>query len=517
MSLALRRLVFSGFAFWLAVGVLAFYLIWPLRERLRFGIDLVGGTYITLEVQTDKAIEAELVDRINPIVNKLKNAGRALPTTKVVNEGALVLTFESPDTARSAALQLKTDEPQLLQKVENDTVRLELPAGKKEAIMREAVERNINVLHTRINKLGVSETPIAAQGERNIIVELPNVDDPQQAKSIIGRAAVLEFKIVEKEGASKDDIRFEFDGDIPDDMEIYPGKSDADGNIRRYYLLPKYTQMTGRLLKDAYPEFDQQGRMVVNFQWSPEGGDKFYDLTSKNHGRQLAIVLDGVVIQAPTIQASIRTSGNITGGFSQTEARDLSLLLKSGSFVAPVTFEEERQVGPLLGQESIRKGLISCLVGLGLVLLFAVIYYKLAGFFAFFALAYNLLLILFGLSELGATLTLPGIAGMVLTVGMAIDASILIYERIKEELAAGLTVKKAVSAGFSDAMVVILDANITTFIVGVMLYSFGTGPIKGFAVTMMLGIVSTLITGLFFLRSLFNAYLNTFNVQKLKI
>jgi protein-export membrane protein SecD len=193
------------------------------------------------------------------------------------------------------------------------------------------------------------------------------------------------------------------------------------------------------------------------------------------------------------------------------------LLLQSGSFVAPVTFEEERQIGPSLGQESIRQGLISCLVGLGLLFIFSLFYYSLSGLFAFLALIYNLGLILMGLAWLQVPLTLPGIAGMVLTVGMAIDASILIYEHIKEELSKGATIKLAVRSGFRDAMKVILDANITTFIVGVVLYNFGTGPIQGFAVTMMLGIIATLITGLFFLRSLFTFMLNNFSVQKLRI
>jgi len=227
--------------------------------------------------------------------------------------------------------------------------------------------------------------------------------------------------------------------------------------------------------------------------------------------------LDSEVISAPRIESAIRGSGEITGNFTTDSARTLALLLKSGSFVAPVTFEEERQIGPSLGQESIRQGLTSCLIGLGLLLFFSLFYYNLSGFFAFFALVYNLILVLLGISWLKATLTLPGIAGMVLTVGMAIDASILIFERIKEELSQGVALKKAVELGFSGAMKVILDANITTFIVGIVLYRFGVGPIQGFAVTMMLGIIATLVTTLFFLRSLFKFMLNNFDIQKLRI
>ena len=261
-----------------------------------------------------------------------------------------------------------------------------------------------------------------------------------------------------------------------------------------------------------------RGGMVVEFSFSSEGGDKFYDLTSKNVGKPLAIVLDNKVVMAPKINSALRESGVIESStFTPQTAKQLEVLLKSGAFVAPVTFEEERQIGPSLGAESIKQGLISCLVGLGLLLVFSISFYSMCGLLAFITLLYNLLLILVAMHFLRATLTLPGIAGLVLTIGMAIDSSILIYEQIKEALANGMTIRKAVDTGFSDALVVILDANITTFIVGAVLYYFGTGPIKGFAVTMMLGIIATLITGLFFLKSTFTFILNKFNVQKLRI
>jgi preprotein translocase subunit SecD len=256
---------------------------------------------------------------------------------------------------------------------------------------------------------------------------------------------------------------------------------------------------------------------VVAFDFNDEGAERFYDLTSNNIGRPLAIVLDDEIIQVATIQTGIRDTGTITGMQSPEVAKTLAKLLKSGSFTAPVTFEEERQIGPSLGQESIEKGLYSCLIGLILLFFFSLFYYKVAGFFAFLALLFNLILVLMGLAWFGATLTLPGIAGMILTVGMAIDASILIFERIKEELKDGIGLRKAVDTGFSNALRVILDANVTTFIVGIVLYQFGTGPIQGFAVTMMMGIIATLIASLFFLRSLFSFVLDNFGVRNLKI
>lgn len=516
MNISMRRFVFSGFAFWVALAIMALYLLYPLREKLRFGIDLVGGTYITLEVQTDKAVEAELIEKMQNFSERLKKVHKIAPSSKLVEHETIILTFNSLDDLQSAASFLKLEEPELMQTTENKTLRLRFSDKKAARIKSDAVRSNIEVLNTRLNKLGVEETPIAAHGEKSIIVELPGVDDPQRAKAIIGKAAKLEFKLVERIGRTADDILYELDGELPDDKEILPGKGE-DGE---YYLVSKYTDITGRLLKDARASLGGQSgsEVVVYFKFNPDGGDKFYELTRKNYGKLLAIVLDGIVISAPKIKEPIRGGeGNISGMRSLEEAKELAVLLKSGAFVAPVTFEEERQIGPSLGAESIKRGLLSCLVGLGLLLVFALFYYKVAGLFAFFALLFNLVLILFGLYWLHATLTLPGIAGMVLTVGMAIDSSILIFERIKEGLASGLTIKKAVNTGFSDVMVVILDANITTLIVGIVLYNFGTGAIKGFAVTMILGIIATLITGLFFLRSLFNVVLDAFNVQRLRI
>ncbi len=517
MAFSARRLVFSSFGFWIAVAAIGLYFVMPLREKLRFGIDLVGGTYITLEVQTEKAVEAELVEKMQGMVDKLQSSQKSVPTSKLVKDSSIFLTFANVGDAQDAAQLISSEYSSLVQSTSDKVVELRLPERQVKKVKEDAVLRNIEVLRTRLDKLSVAEIHIAAHGERNIVVELPDVSDPQQAKSMIGRAAQLEFRMVEKAGNSIDDIRYEYDGEVPEDMEILPGRS-SEGGRKEYFLVQKYTDITGKLLRDAQPRFDdRKAQMVVSFKFTPEGGDKFYELTSKSYGKRLAIVLDGIVVTAPRINGAISSEGQIEGGFNPTEAKELSLLLKSGAFVAPVTFEEERQIGPSLGAESIRQGLMSCLVGLVLLFFFSIFYYKLSGLFAFIALVYNLLLILFGLAWLQATLTLPGIAGMVLTIGMAVDASILIYERIKEELASGLTIKKAVNSGFSNAMTVILDANITTFIVGVMLYKFGTGPLQGFAVTMMMGIISTLITGLFFLRSLFNVYLDTLNVKKLKI
>lgn len=518
-----RNLLFSSFTFWALVALVGLYAIWPLRQKIKFGIDLVGGTYITLEVQTDKAVEAELAETMQSIPSKLRAAQQPVPLSKTIEKNEIILTFDSAANAQAAASFLPNELSRGLVKgydfsTDNATVRMKLTDAKIDYIKKEAVKGNIEVLRSRLDTMSVAEITIAAQGEKNIIVELPDVSDPQQAKAMIGKAAKLEFKLVEKVGNTPEDILYEFDGVLPRDKEILAGR-EASEYGKTYYLVSKYTDINGSQLRESSASLGGKSGVeaVVLFKFNAEGAERFYALTSKSVGRRLAVVLDGVVITAPNINEGIRGEGSITGMRSSQDAHELALLLKSGAFVAPVTFEEERQIGPSLGAESIRQGILSCLVGLGLLFIFSIFYYKTAGFLAFLALLYNLLLILVGMAWIRATLTLPGIAGMVLTVGMAIDASILIYERIREELAGGVALKAAVNAGFSNAMAVILDANITTFIVGVVLYKFGSGPIQGFAVTMMLGIISTLITGLFFLKALINFVIDLFNLKKLSI
>ena len=512
--MSLKKILFTPLMFWLVFAGVGLFFLLPLRQSIRLGMDLAGGTYLTLQVQTKKAVESFLIENMQRVDSKLKQANKRIPTEKIVEDNAIILTFDSVQDAQNGATLLRTEMPKLQQSVQGTKVTMQITDADAKAIEKEAVTRDIDVLRVRLNKLGVADIPIAQQGEKNIIVELPDVADPQQAKAMIGTAAQLEFRIVEKFGKTKEEILYEYDGELPPGKEILPGRMQDDG----FYLVTKYADVTGKMLVDAQPTFDRQtGQNIISFRLSDEGGKKFYELTSKNYGRPLAIVLDDMVISSPKISAKIGAEGQIAGQFTPDSARELAMLLKSGSFVAPVTFEEDRTIGPSLGAESIRQGLMSCLVGLGLLLIFSLFYYKLSGLFAFIALLFNMVLVLMGLSWLGATLTLPGIGGMLLTVGMAIDASILIYESIKDKLKEGITIKQAVNKGFSGAMMVILDANITTFIVGIVLYYFGTGPIQGFAVTMMLGIVATLITGLFFLRSLFTFVLNNFSIQKLSI
>lgn len=517
MSFVARRALLSPLMFWVVAAAIGLFMVMPLRKTVRFGMDLVGGTYITLEVQVDKAVDAELVGEMQAFEGRLKQARKRLPKAKEIVDGSVRFTFDSIQDAQEAYQVANSSMPDMKHAVDGTVLTSRFSEARVTAIKNDAVLRNIQVLKTRLDKFSVAEIPIARQGERNIIIELPDVSNPQQAKEMIGRAALLEFRLVDKEASAEGDLLYELDGVIPSDKEILSQISE-DGR-EHFYLVQKYATVTGRHVRDAKPAFGGQNGIepIVAFTLTREGGDLFYELTSKNFNRPLAIVLDGQIISVAQIKAAIRESGTITGNFNSERARTLAMLLKSGAFVAPVTFEQERQIGPSLGAESIQKGLYSCIAGLALLFIFSIALYKIAGLFAFLALLFNLVLVLIGMALLQATLTLPGIAGMILTVGMAIDASILIFEHIRERLRVGVPFRKAVDEGFSGALRVILDANITTFIVGVVLYHFGTGPIQGFAVTMMLGIVATLIAGLFFLRALFNFAMNVFAMQQIKI
>ena len=472
MNLTTKKILSSSFIAWIIAGIACLFYLFTFdgwrpvlrQDRLRFGIDLVGGTYITLDVQTDKAIELELQDKKQSLLRCLKADKLKAPVSSEVKNQELLLQFDNATDARSAFNVLSGRDKTLKSDVTGSTVHLSFVDSEAKKIKAEAVKGNVEVLKTRLDGLGVGEILVAAHGEKGIIIELPDIDDPQKAKAMIGKPALLELKIVERIGSSEDDLLDEFDGELPGDMEILPGQEHGRGG-KQYYLVQKYTDVTGRLLKNAYAGLGGEygNEWVVNFEFNPEGGERFYQMTKKNLNRQLAVIVDNVVISAPRVNTPISGKGYIHGDFTDKSAKELSALLKSGAFVAPVTFAEERSIGPSLGAESIRQGLIACGIGLLLLVLFSIAIYSIAGFFAFLTLLFNLLLILIALAWLKATLTLPGIAGMVLTTGMAIDASILIYEKIRDELAAGVAWRKAVQSGFSDAMVVILDSNITTY------------------------------------------------------
>jgi preprotein translocase subunit SecD len=514
-NLSVKNFFNSSLVFWLLIGALMSYLLTPIMKKLNFGIDLVGGTYVTLTVETDSLLEKELQGKVFFLITKLTESN-ILFSNEFSNK-KYVLSFKDQNSVSKAKEILEKLQTDLSFTVTGLSIEIFMPDSLANKIKENAIDSNIEVLRNRLNAIGVEEVSVGKEGDSAIVVELPNVQDPLQAKAMIGTPAVLEFIIVEAMARNKAELLDKYDGEIPFNMFIAKGESNQPNN-EIFYLLDGSNKISGAGLLHAVVNRDSSNLQYgIDFQFDAEGANKFHELTGKNIGRNLAIVLDEKVISSPRINDQIGARGRITGNFDEKGGKNLALMLRSGAFSAPLKFEEERTIGPSLGQESIRYGLFSCISSLVLLFIFSLFYYKLAGFFAFLALVFNLLMILFFLSRLGAALTLPGIAGMVLTVGMAIDASILIFESMREINKTGVSAQHVVQKGFSDALTVILDANITTLIAGVVLFKFGTGPVRGFAITMMLGILSTLISGLFFLKSLFTTYVDNGKINNIKI
>ncbi len=364
-----------------------------------------------------------------------------------------------------------------------------------------AVDTAIEIIRNRIDQYGVVEPSITHQGENRIVVDLPGVEDPQGAVELIGKTALLEFKLVDEKG----DLNKALEGDIPLDDEILyqyrEGKSSP-------YLIKKETLLTGSTIKDARVEINQWGQPYVTLEFDSEGAKKFEEITGRHIGERLAIILDNAIQSAPVIKTRIPGGkAVIEGNFTMDEASKLRIVLKSGALPIPFSIIQNTTVGPSLGRDSIQKGLFSGIIGLLVVLVFMGLYYKKAGLIADLALLLNLLFILAALVALKATLTLPGIAGIILIIGMSIDANVIIFERIREELEKERAPRSALDAGYSKALRTILDANITTLITALILFQFGSGPIKGFATTLSIGILASLFTSIVVTRVIFNLLL----------
>ncbi|RLC22886.1 MAG: protein translocase subunit SecD, partial [Deltaproteobacteria bacterium] len=384
-------------------------------------------------------------------------------------------------------------------------------------IKKMATDQALETIRNRIDEFGVSEPDIRIQGDNRILLQLPGIKDPERAKDLIGKTAQLTFQIVDDDA----DVNSAINGTPPVGDEIlYQNKynSTSGTSTKIPFLIKKRVLLDGSLLTDARVEFDQFQQPQIGIEFNRKGARIFDRVTGENIHKRLAIVLDKSVYSAPVIQDRIAGGkARITGSFTLNEAKDLAIALRAGSLPAPVEIIEERTVGPTLGADSVRMGLISMIVGGLLVILFMLIYYKGAGLIADLALIINIILIGGGLAAFQATLTLPGIAGIILTIGMAVDANVIIYERIREEIRSGRTALAAVVAGFERATLTILDANVTTFIAALVLYQFGTGPIKGFAVTLCLGIIASLFTALVLSKTIFIFILKNKQTSKLSI
>jgi preprotein translocase subunit SecD len=456
------------------------------------------------------------------VVEQLKTANIPV-TANVVNATSFTVTVPpDQDAAFRASPALVELEPNYERSSGAGSYTFTLRPNIVVNLREDTVNQALQTIERRVNELGVAEPLVARHSAADqILVQLPGVTDVNRAKEIIRSTAQLELKEV-SQGPFSDDAaaRQALGNVVPPDMQILPGTLEAGPGQPAgtgYYVVRRVPAVTGRDLRNARPTLDENNRPAVSFSLNQEGARKFGNFTQANIGKQLAIVMDNRVVSAPQIQSRIDDEGRITGNFTTQESQDLSLVLRSGALPANLTYLEERTVGPSLGADSVRAGVISALGGLSLVTLFMLVYYKLAGINALIAIAVNLIILLGLMAYAGATMTLPGIAGFILTIGMGVDSNVLIFERIKEELATAKGVKAAVGAGFDRVLLTILDTHVASLIAAAFLFNFGTGPIRGFALTLTIGLLANVFTAYFVSRTLFELTLSRRQVAKLSI
>jgi preprotein translocase subunit SecD len=479
-------------------------------KALKLGLDLKGGVHLVLRVQTDDALRLQTETEMERLREELKKKNVAF--TSLTAPDATHIKIEGVAPSQDAPFrQIATDI------VANDFDRGGGVAGTYTFTMKPNIQVNLRdeavvqarqTIERRVNELGVTEPSISQEGAGGdqILVQLPGVTDVERAKQIMGSPGLLELKIVEQ-GPSGSRESLLQNGQVPEGMEIIPGVSTSPGDTS-YYLVRRVAAVTGRDLRSARPSLDQNNQPAVSFTLSNEGGTKFGKVTSESIGRNLAIVLDGRVQSAPRIDGRITTDGQIFGSFTQDEVQNLSLILRSGALPASLTYLEERTIGPSLGADSIRSGVIASVVGLLLIIAFMLVYYKLSGVNAVVALIFNLVILLGLMAYVGAVMTLPGIAGFVLTMGIGVDSNVLIFERIKEELDHERGVRASINAGFSRVFWTLVDTHTAALISCAFLFNFGTGPIRGFAVTLFIGLVSNLFTSVFVSKTLYEVALS---------
>jgi preprotein translocase subunit SecD len=501
----------------LAVIILAIWALYPPQDKVRLGLDLRGGVHLVLGVQTDDALRVETETTVERLREELNRADIPVASLTQVSPTSFRVTGVPP--AQDAEFRRLADD-----QAQVNFNRESLPGGEYVFAMRpnvvvhlrdQTVSQALQTIERRVDELGVAEPIVARHGGagNQILVQLPGVDDVARAKQIIRSTALLELKLVEYgPAASREALLQATGGILPDDMEVVTGTPDfvAPGERAEpvHYMVRRVAAVTGRDLRNARPTLDENNLPAVSFSLNREGARKFGRVTGENVGRQLAIILDGRVYSAPRIESRITDEGRITGNFTQREAQDLALVLRSGALPASLTYLEERTVGPTLGAESIRAGVTASIVGLSLVAFFMLVYYRLSGINAIVAVGLNLVILLGFLAYVNATLTLPGIAAFILTIGIGVDSNILIFERIKEELTTAKGVRAAVAAGFDRVFITILDTHITSLIAAAFLFQFGTGPIRGFATTLFFGLMANVFTAVFVSRTMFELILS---------
>jgi preprotein translocase subunit SecD len=517
---------------WLRCGivvvVLAVSLWWlyPPRSSINLGLDLQGGIHLVLAVDIDKQLAVQTERAAEEFKAALDRRG--VPTRRVaaVRAGAFAVELSSPQSWNDA-LTVAADYQNFERRDEDASAgRFTLSMRERYVtdLRQETVTQVLERLRNRVDKFGVAEPTITRQGSDRVLVQLPGVQDIDRAKDLIGKTGLLEFKLVQRfidDGATVADLQKQ----LRPDQEILPRRIvDKERNTERlvpYVVVDRRPLLTGAALASAAVTADSNspGNWQVSATFNASGAQRFGEITEQNVGRNLAIVLDGVVNSAPVIRERIPGgTASITGQFTVEQARDLKIVLNEGALPASVAMLEERTVGPSLGADSIRQGMIAILGSAAAVFVFMLVYYRLSGVIADVALVLNLVILLACMARFGATLTLPGIAGIALTIGMAVDTNVLIFERIREELRVGKTVRSAIEAGFARALRTIIDTHLTVMVTAAILYNFGTGPVKGFAVSLFLGLAASLFTAYFFTRLLFDIiYMGRRRVQAISI
>lgn len=487
-----------------------------LRQNIRLGLDLRGGTHLILQVQVQEAVNAETdqaIERIKQHLNNNKvNYTEIIKTDQQRNPERIEVRGVPPEGSsdlRTFVTEAMGGDYTVDPGPQNSFVITLKPAAVAR-VQRAAVSQSIETIRSRVDTLGVTEPVIQEHGlgEHQILVQLPGVDDPARVKQIIRATARLEIRAaIDSQGHTSEAAALQAHGGVlpPGSMMLrgYSVGSRGSSPTELVYVLQRTAVVGGQDIKDAQPGRGESGAPVVNFYLSNEGGRRFSAFTGANVGKSLAVVLDNRVREVATIQSEISDQGVITGGFTQETAKDLAMLLRSGALPASIRYLEERTVGPSLGAESIRRGVTTSIVGLAAVMAFMLFYYRGAGINANLALLLNVLILMGFIGFSGATLTLPGIAGVILTIGMGVDSNVLIFERIKEELKAGKAPAAAVDQGFRRAWLTIVDTHITTIVAAMLLFLFGTGPVRGFAVTLVFGLLANLFTAVLVSRVIF--------------
>jgi preprotein translocase subunit SecD len=482
--------------------------LYPPKKTINLGLDLQGGIHLVLGVETDKALASQ-TDRVaEDFKGALEKKG--IGVTRAAREGntAIAVQLASPQSWNDA-LTVAAEFSNFERKASDQAGgRFTLAMADKEVLrLRDlAVRQGVETIRNRVDQFGVAEPTITRQGEDRILIQLPGLQDPDRAKALIGKTALLEFRLLDERTNPEDAMA----GRLPEASEIlYQRRVDKETKAERKipFVVQKRVLLTGGELNRAEVQADPNspGNWQVAIEFNAVGARIFGDTTEQNVGKHLAIILDGTVYSAPRINERIPGGrAVITGQFTIEDARDLAIVLRAGALPAPVTVLEERTVGPSLGADSIRQGVIAITASAVLVILFMLVYYRLSGLVADVALGLNILILMASMAAFGATLTLPGLAGIALTIGMAVDTNILIFERIREELRVGKTPRAAIEAGFSRAFRTIIDTHVTVLVTAAILYNFGTGAVKGFAVSLFVGLVGSLFTAVFFTRLLFD-------------